>query len=197
MRSRPTSPLSVSTPIPLRPLLASTALERIANYKPVPGSDPQILRLDLELVAKPPAMGISSMPEPRDSLLGFLVYNAVISLAALAGLVRAALVFLDLGGLGEDDGAGDRLVSSAAAAFRPARLLGPIPGVATTCGAAAAAAGDDCSVCLAGFEAEAVVNRLSCGHHFHRGCLETWLGYDRATCPLCRAHVPIPVPADE
>ncbi|KAF8694780.1 hypothetical protein HU200_037871 [Digitaria exilis] len=150
-------------------------------------------------------MGISSMPEPRDSLLGFLVYNAVISIAALAGLVRAALVFLDLEAVlpgGEDDGwGGDRLVSSSAPplerlqrALRPARL-GPIPGVTTTCGAAAAAAGDDCSVCLAGFGAEAAVNHLPCGHVFHRACLETWLRYERATCPLCRAHVPIP--ADE
>jgi len=149
-------------------------------------------------------MGISSMPEPRDSLLGFLVYNAVISLAALAGLVRAALVFLDLGDWEADGaGSGDRLVSAAGpgpaermqrALLRPARL-GPIPGVTTTCGAAAA--GDDCSVCLAGFGAAAVVNRLPCGHLFHRGCLETWLRYERATCPLCRAHVPAPAPADD
>ncbi|CAN6196342.1 unnamed protein product [Urochloa humidicola] len=148
-------------------------------------------------------MGISSMPEPRDSLLGFLVYNAVISIAALAGLVRAALVFLDLGDW-EADG-GDSLVPSAermqrAAAFRPAApRLGPIPGITTTCGAAAAAAagGDDCSVCLAGFGAEAVANRLPCGHLFHRGCLETWLRYERATCPLCRARLHLPVPAGE
>ncbi|CAL5073762.1 unnamed protein product [Urochloa decumbens] len=155
-------------------------------------------------------MGISSMPEPRDSLLGFLVYNAVISIAALAGLVRAALVFLDLGDW-EADGGVDCLVPSAersapgdrmqqrAAAFRSAARLGPIPGVTTTCGAAAAAAagGDDCSVCLAGFGAEAVANRLPCGHLFHRGCLETWLRYERATCPLCRARLHVPMPADE
>lgn len=145
------------------------------------------------------------MPEPRDSLLGFLVYNAVISIAAVAGLVRAALVFLDLGDW-EVDAGGDRLAPAAPgvgaserllqrALLRPARL-GPIPGVTTTtCGAAAAAAGDDCSVCLAGFEAGAVVNQLPCAHVFHRGCLETWLRYERATCPLCRARVPIP--ADE
>lgn len=151
-------------------------------------------------------MGISSMPEPRDSLLWYLVYNTVISIAALAGLVRAALVFLDLqaalpGGGGGDD-AGDRLVASGPGlgladrflrAFRPA-LYGVLVSTATTC-SAAEADGDDCSVCLAGFEAKAVVNRLPCGHLFHRACLETWLRYERATCPLCRAHVPLP--ADE
>nr|ACG29768.1 hypothetical protein [Zea mays] len=83
-------------------------------------------------------MGISSMPEPRDSLLGYLVYNTVISIAALAGLVRAVPQGLPAG--------------------------------------AVRGAGVD-------------------GHLFHRACLETWLRYERATCPLCRAHVPLP--ADE
>ncbi|KAL6655375.1 hypothetical protein ACP70R_006201 [Stipagrostis hirtigluma subsp. patula] len=136
-------------------------------------------------------MGISSMPAPRDSLMGYLLYNTVVSIAALAGLVRAALVFLDLQDAaplvpGEADGGGgggDRLVASGPglaerfrSSFRPLRF-----------GRRAAAA--DCRVCLAGFEPEAVVNRLPCGHIFHRGCLETWLLYERATCPLCRARL--------
>ncbi|KAG0544149.1 hypothetical protein BDA96_02G250200 [Sorghum bicolor] len=140
-------------------------------------------------------MGISSMPEPRDSLLWYLVVNTVISITALAGLVRKALVFLDL----QDDDAGDRLVASAPGlgladrflrAFRPA-LYGVLVSTSTTC-SAAEADGDDCSVCLSGFVAKAVVNRLPCGHLFHRACLETWLRYERATCPLCRANVPLP-----
>ena len=151
------------------------------------------------------------MPEPRDSLLGYLVYNAVVSIAALAGLVRAALVFLDLqaaqlpggAGAGADDDGGDRLAASGPGlglaerflrAFRPA-LYEVLASTATTCEADGGADGDDCSVCLAGFRARAVVNRLPCGHLFHRACLETWLRYERATCPLCRAHVPLP--ADE
>nr|ACG28648.1 RING-H2 finger protein [Zea mays] len=147
-------------------------------------------------------MGISSMPEPRDSLLGYLVYNTVISIAALAGLVRAALVFLDLqAALPPGDDGGDRLAASGPGlaerflrAFRPA-LYEVLASTATTCEADGGADGDDCSVCLAGFRARAVVNRLPCGHLFHRACLETWLRYERATCPLCRAHVPLP--ADE
>jgi hypothetical protein len=41
-------------------------------------------------------MGISSMPAPRDSLVAYLLYSTAVSIAALAGLVRAALAFLDL-----------------------------------------------------------------------------------------------------
>ncbi|CAD6218800.1 unnamed protein product [Miscanthus lutarioriparius] len=150
-------------------------------------------------------MGISSMPEPRDSLLWYLVYNTVISITALAALVRKALVFLDLQApalpVSGDDAAGGRLVASGPGlrlcladrflrAFRPA-LYGVLVSTSTTC-SAAEADGDDCSVCLSGFVAKAVVNRLPCGHLFHRACLETWLRYERATCPLCRANVPLP-----
>ncbi|KAL6844807.1 hypothetical protein ACP4OV_025466 [Aristida adscensionis] len=133
-------------------------------------------------------MGISGMPEPADGLVWFLLYNTVASVAAVAGLLRAALVSLDLQHAapswlldGEDEAAtaeaaGPGLAERFRRSFRPLRF-----------GPAAAAA--DCRVCLAGFEPEAVVNRLPCGHLFHRRCVETWLLYDRATCPLCRARV--------
>ena len=134
------------------------------------------------------------MPEPRDSLLWYLVVNTVISITALAGLVRKALVFLDL----QDDDAGDRLVASAPGlgladrflrAFRPA-LYGVLVSTSTTC-SAAEADGDDCSVCLSGFVAKAVVNRLPCGHLFHRACLDRWVRARpvAATCPLCRGRL--------
>ncbi|KAF0913828.1 hypothetical protein E2562_024913 [Oryza meyeriana var. granulata] len=154
-------------------------------------------------------MGISNMPAPKDSLVLYVLYNAVVSVAALAGVVRAALVFLGLpappsllllgGEDGEDAAAAVSVSVSAAAAvgpslaetfrarFRPA-LFGR-----RRCGAGGAPA--DCRVCLVRFEPEAVVNRLPCGHLFHRACLETWLDYDHATCPLCRSRL-LPATAD-
>ncbi|KAI4308581.1 hypothetical protein L6164_031639 [Bauhinia variegata] len=45
----------------------------------------------------------------------------------------------------------------------------------------------DCSVCLTRFEPDSEINRLSCGHFFHKVCLEKWLEYSNITCPLCRA----------
>ncbi|KAE8780687.1 putative E3 ubiquitin-protein ligase XERICO [Hordeum vulgare] len=139
-------------------------------------------------------MGISSMPAPKESLLIYLLYHAVVSIAALAGLLRAALAFLGLPTppsllAGEDADGGDQLTAATPAGpslaerfrsrFRPARF-GRRRG---------AAAAPDCRVCLVRFEADALVNRLPCGHMFHRACLETWLDYDHATCPLCRSRL--------
>lgn len=44
----------------------------------------------------------------------------------------------------------------------------------------------DCSVCLMKFKPDAEINRLTCGHVFHKMCLEKWLKYWNVTCPLCR-----------
>ncbi|CAK0882241.1 unnamed protein product [Prorocentrum cordatum] len=45
--------------------------------------------------------------------------------------------------------------------------------------------GEQCSVCLAAFEAADEVNSLPCGHHFHRACIGKWLGECSRQCPLC------------
>ncbi|KAL5230778.1 hypothetical protein ABZP36_029554 [Zizania latifolia] len=138
-------------------------------------------------------MGISSMPAPKDSLVAYLLYNTAVSIAILAGLVRAALVFLGLPVPPAWEDGDDQLAAIAAAAggpsladrfrsrFRPARF-----GRRRGGGAASA---PDCRVCLARFKPESVVNRLPCGHLFHRACLEKWLDYDYATCPLCRLRL--------
>uniref|UniRef100_A0ACD5YE63 Uncharacterized protein n=1 Tax=Avena sativa TaxID=4498 RepID=A0ACD5YE63_AVESA len=145
-------------------------------------------------------MGISSMPAPKESLLIYLLYHAVVSVAALAGLLRAALVFFGLPAppplLAGDDGEGaDQLTPSGPtlaeifrSRFRPARF-GRRRG--------AAAATPDCRVCLVRFDADAVVHRLPCGHVFHSPCIGAWLDYDNATCPLCRSSLLPPAAADE
>uniref|UniRef100_A0A5B7AMB1 Putative E3 ubiquitin-protein ligase XERICO isoform X1 n=1 Tax=Davidia involucrata TaxID=16924 RepID=A0A5B7AMB1_DAVIN len=52
----------------------------------------------------------------------------------------------------------------------------------------------ECSVCLTEFEPDAEINHLSCGHVFHKICLEKWLKYWNVTCPLCRTRM---VPQEE
>jgi RING/U-box domain-containing protein len=139
------------------------------------------------------------MPAPKDSLLAYVLYNAAVSITIVAGLVRTALVFLGLAVRHPwEEGEEHQLAAIAAAAaastgpsladrfrsrFRPSRF-------------GRRRAGADCRVCLAGFKPESVVNRLPCGHLFHRACLETWLDYDHATCPLCR-HRLLPAGADD
>ncbi|XP_074583594.1 E3 ubiquitin-protein ligase MPSR1-like [Curcuma longa] len=57
---------------------------------------------------------------------------------------------------------------------------------------------EECSVCLDGLwrreaaptEEEEVVREMPCGHRFHGGCVEKWLGM-HGSCPLCRYLMPV------
>ncbi|KAM0011556.1 putative transcription factor C2H2 family [Helianthus debilis subsp. tardiflorus] len=55
----------------------------------------------------------------------------------------------------------------------------------------------DCSVCLVEFKPDAEINRLSCGHVFHKSCVEKWLNYWNLTCPLCRDRMITPKETQE
>ncbi|CAH9054827.1 unnamed protein product [Cuscuta epithymum] len=55
----------------------------------------------------------------------------------------------------------------------------------------------ECSVCLTEFAPEAEINRLPCGHVFHKACLEKWLKYWNLTCPLCRNNMITPQVGEE
>ncbi|KAI3457692.1 hypothetical protein Pfo_014355 [Paulownia fortunei] len=54
----------------------------------------------------------------------------------------------------------------------------------------------ECSICLTEFKPKAEINHLSCGHVFHKLCLEKWLNYWNTTCPLCRNYM-IPQEVEE
>lgn len=47
----------------------------------------------------------------------------------------------------------------------------------------------ECRVCLSLYEEGDEIRKLKCKHTFHKGCLDTWLQQDAATCPLCRQAV--------
>ncbi|XP_071730071.1 probable E3 ubiquitin-protein ligase XERICO [Rutidosis leptorrhynchoides] len=55
----------------------------------------------------------------------------------------------------------------------------------------------ECSVCLVEFKPDSEINRLSCGHVFHKSCVEKWLKYWNVTCPLCRNHMMMPKEGEE
>uniref|UniRef100_A0A6V7QVV3 RING-type domain-containing protein n=1 Tax=Ananas comosus var. bracteatus TaxID=296719 RepID=A0A6V7QVV3_ANACO len=146
-------------------------------------------------------MGIASLPAPSEGVLTLLVVNTAISVSILKEILRSLLSFLRIRAPlpagaddDDDDGAGAAAASHAVrrradptladrfrARFKPVRF-----------GRRRAAV--DCRVCLSRFEPDSVVDRLSCGHLFHRACLETWLDYHHATCPLCRSHLLPPPP---
>ncbi|KAM3215419.1 hypothetical protein ACQJBY_008241 [Aegilops geniculata] len=58
-------------------------------------------------------------------------------------------------------------------------------------------AGDErCPVCLNAFvEGDSLRLLPHCSHVFHPECIDPWL-HQRATCPLCRANLERPLPAD-
>ncbi|KAL3731544.1 NEP1-interacting protein-like 2 [Eucalyptus grandis] len=48
----------------------------------------------------------------------------------------------------------------------------------------------ECAVCLCEVGVGEEVRELKCCDHvFHRACMDQWLGYKNATCPLCRRFV--------
>ncbi|XXG52535.1 hypothetical protein AAC387_Pa03g0841 [Persea americana] len=47
----------------------------------------------------------------------------------------------------------------------------------------------NCVVCLCVIEEGEEVRELRCKHLFHRACLDRWLAYRHATCPLCRGSL--------
>jgi hypothetical protein len=46
-----------------------------------------------------------------------------------------------------------------------------------------------CATCLEEFGKDEQLQRLECGHHFHKACLDSWLGSGSQNCPLCRRAV--------
>jgi hypothetical protein len=46
-----------------------------------------------------------------------------------------------------------------------------------------------CAVCQSEWEEGDEVRVLPCGHQFHTGCVDRWLGRHKACCPLCKADV--------
>ncbi|CAA6672427.1 unnamed protein product [Spirodela intermedia] len=143
-------------------------------------------------------MGIYSLPSPSEGVLTLLIVNTAVSISVFKEIVR---FLLDVVGLyrspsAESDHnpgalpcpARDSLADRFRSRVKPVRF-GSSYRPDDPSGHP-----QDCRVCLSRFELDSVVNRLSCGHLFHQGCLDRWLDYHHATCPLCRTHL---LPLDE
>ncbi|KAJ1698720.1 hypothetical protein LUZ63_007232 [Rhynchospora breviuscula] len=124
-------------------------------------------------------MGLSNHVAPSDGILILLVANTALSVSLLRDLILSFLCLFtsqqpDVIGASSDGEPSfrDRFFDR----FEPVRF-----GSAKRCA--------DCCVCLNRFEPESVVSWLNCGHLLHKRCLETWMEYRHATCPMCRAHL--------
>lgn len=149
-------------------------------------------------------MGLSSLPAPSEGMLCIILVNTVRSISIFKGIVRSILHIV-----GISLSASSVLSSSSASPqpdfresstepfdFRVAPADGYIeefrsrvPAIRFDAVCSCKEVEHDCSVCLTEFEPDSEVNHLSCGHLFHKVCLEKWLDYWNITCPLCRTPI--------
>ncbi|KAF3329184.1 E3 ubiquitin-protein ligase RING1-like protein [Carex littledalei] len=74
----------------------------------------------------------------------------------------------------EEHSAAATILPASAASIQSIKTVAPVPE-------------EECSVCLNRFGDMA--KEMPCGHRFHVGCIERWLGL-HGSCPLCRYQMP-------
>ncbi|XP_010547192.1 PREDICTED: probable E3 ubiquitin-protein ligase XERICO [Tarenaya hassleriana] len=143
-------------------------------------------------------MGLSSLPAPSEGMLCVILVNTALSISIVKGIVRSILHIV---GLSSSSAASDpteaypdeaydlRIYASEYNYVEEFRSQTPSVRFKSIFGCQQQQClGFDhrCSVCLTEFEPESEINKLECGHVFHKACLEKWIDYRNITCPLCR-----------
>lgn len=138
-------------------------------------------------------MGLSSLPAPSEGVLCVLLVNTVLSISIFKGIVRTILhivgIHLSSSSTSPDPSqtppeSFEFHLSPSESYIEEFRSRTPTLRFDSVC--CCKHPEHDCSVCLTRFKPESEINRLSCGHLFHKVCLEQWLNYWNVTCPLCR-----------
>ncbi|KAG8640440.1 probable E3 ubiquitin-protein ligase XERICO [Manihot esculenta] len=147
-------------------------------------------------------MGLLSLPAPSEGVLCVLLVNTALSISIFKGIVRSILHIVGIrlssfsssssstpsSDYSEDSSESFEFrLTPSDAYIKEFRNRSP----ATRFDAVSSCKQPEnvCSVCLTEFEPESEINCLSCGHLFHKVCLEKWLDYWNVTCPLCRSPV--------
>ncbi|XVF81406.1 hypothetical protein PTKIN_Ptkin15bG0152600 [Pterospermum kingtungense] len=137
-------------------------------------------------------MGLSSLPTPSEGVLCVLLVNTALYISIVKGIIRSILhiVGIHLSSSSSPDSVEsppesfDFCLSTTDSYIDEFRSRSPAIRFDAVC--TCKRSEHDCSVCLTQFEPESEINCLSCGHLFHKVCLEKWLNYWNVTCPLCR-----------
>lgn len=145
-------------------------------------------------------MGLSSLPAPSEGVLCVLLVNTALSISIFKGIVRSILhiVGIRLSSSPPSTTPSSDYTEEPTESFefrltpsetyiQEFRSRTPTTRFDAVCNYKMPE--HDCSVCLTKFEPESEINCLSCGHLFHKVCLEKWLDYWNVTCPLCRSPV--------
>ncbi|KAJ4842550.1 hypothetical protein Tsubulata_039555 [Turnera subulata] len=139
-------------------------------------------------------MGLSSLPAPSEGVLCVLLVNTALSISIVKGIVRSILHIVGIhlessspsSDYTEDPSESIELHANPADGYIE-EFRNRLPAIRFDTVCSCKRPEHDCSVCLTRFEPESEINRLSCGHCFHKVCLEKWLDYWNITCPLCRS----------
>ncbi|GMH12559.1 hypothetical protein Nepgr_014400 [Nepenthes gracilis] len=148
-------------------------------------------------------MGLATLPSASEGVLCVILVNTAVSISIVRHILRAFLFII-----------GVRLESSFTSSetfdenpesynlappdsyMEEFRIRTPAIRFDSVCSAEEDETFEhDCSICLCGFEPDSEINRLSCGHVFHKVCFDQWVDYWNTTCPLCRT--PIKLPEDQ
>ncbi|KAG0438293.1 E3 ubiquitin-protein ligase [Dictyocoela muelleri] len=46
----------------------------------------------------------------------------------------------------------------------------------------------DCTICFSDYEKDDLISVLTCGHYFHKNCIDEWIDVQQ-TCPICKTSV--------
>lgn len=149
-------------------------------------------------------MGLSSLPAPSEGVLCVIMVNTVFSISIFKGIVRAILhvIGIKLNAIptsSDSHSHSEPLIEfrreSTETYMEEFRSRTPAIRFDKLC---SEHEHDCCTVCLTRFHPDTEINTLTCGHLFHKLCLEKWLHYWNITCPLCRTPlIPIPGPEEE
>ncbi|KAJ7960223.1 Zinc finger, RING-type [Quillaja saponaria] len=142
-------------------------------------------------------MGLSSLPAPSEGVLCVLLVNTALSISIVKGIVRSILhiVGICLSSSSTSSPSPDISQSTPESLefhLSPSdtyiqNLRSRIPSIRfDTVFSCKKQPEHECSVCLNEFEPESEITHLSCGHLFHKVCLDKWLDYWNITCPNCR-----------
>jgi hypothetical protein len=157
-------------------------------------------------------MGLSSLPAPSEGVLCIILVNTAMSISIFKGIIWTILHIIGIiasplssTSTPSQDYISQNSPESSSYEFNLSpsddfieefRSRTPTLRFDTVCSSSCCKEPEhDCSVCLTQFEPESEINYcLSCGHVFHKVCLEKWLDYWNITCPLCRTPL---IPEDD
>ncbi|KAI3838632.1 hypothetical protein MKX03_030398 [Papaver bracteatum] len=139
-------------------------------------------------------MGLSNLPAPADGVLCVILVNTAQSISIFKGMLFFILQIIGIHlqssteSVQNSSGQCDLHITSDTLVEQLRKKIPSIPFSSLINGGNSDTRSElhDCTVCLNRFQPDSEVNHLSCGHFFHKDCLEKWLDYWNITCPLCR-----------